>query len=173
MERKDFTEGIAAVYRYLRYTNIPDNQTLNAWFEKCSFIPGPAFIWIIESLESSDTLPRNMPKSIIRLWYDYQKQPGHGVREIEDCEDCMGRGFLSFKKFEPELGYEVVYTANCGLCKNKYFGSGVKIATFTAAQILNRGWELLPNDAAKNTGMYINKDQIEEIANGAIKDTPF
>ena len=147
MQIETLSSMVAEVYVFFRFKEMPDARVIKKWHEKVEFIPDIASEFISRNLTDLDSVPRNLPKAIIRLWYEYQKQPGHGVSVHEACEDCNGRGFISYRKWEPEYGYKAQYTARCGSCNNRYFGSSVKISKLTAAQILNRGWDLLKNDS--------------------------
>jgi hypothetical protein len=128
MERRDLQQAIKETYEYFRYTNIPDDRTIEKWHVKVGFIPAIAVPWIMDQIQNLDTIPRNVPNLIISLWYSYQRaNPAKVASDYEYCSDCFGYGTHMFEKkdfkYNPPMWVSGV--ALCSKCENykKHVGS--------------------------------------------------
>ena len=99
MEKESLRRAIKETYEYYRYSKIPDIATIDRWHEKIGFIPSAAMPWIMDQVQNLDSLPRNVPNLIIKLWYAYQKaNPAKTASDYEYCSDCFGYGTHMFAR---------------------------------------------------------------------------
>lgn len=108
---------------------MPSDTQIDQWHEKIKFIPLVAVTWIRNAITDQDKIPRNLPKEIIKRWYDYRKvNKDKSIPEQYDyCDDCYGHGTHMFKRLNHEYHPPIwmSYVAMCSKCDNwkKHFGS--------------------------------------------------
>ena len=128
MDKTSLSTTLMKLYDYFRYVKRPTEQQVDIWHGKIEFIPVVALDWIFDELTEADSLPRNLPKTFIKMWYLYRKaHPEKYATEFEYCEECFGHGIHMFEKLESfyDPPAWVSYVARCSRCNNwkQPFGS--------------------------------------------------
>ena len=122
MERETITEAIADIYEYFRLKTPPTDGQIDKWFEKTGFIPSTAVPWIVRQITDMDSIPRNLPREIIRQWYQYlKKNPDKVMIVSDDCKECFdSTGLIHFSKLDKDYNppMRMYYVALCQYCEN-------------------------------------------------------
>jgi len=103
-----------------------DESRVDVLFDELSWVPESAWTDIVKNaVEKWDSWPRNFPKAIKALWYDWQAKR-RATFETTDCKYCDGEGLLRFDQEFPYGIYEM--TCACGHCENwhKQFGESLE-----------------------------------------------
>ena len=190
MDKASFSSVIGKLYVYFRFSKLPNDAQIDMWFNDCQFIPLVAVDWIFDQFKQGDTVPRNLPKEFIKLWYSYRKaHPDKTMSEFEHCEDCSGHGIHIFQKLE-DMYYPprwISCVAMCASCNNwkKEFGVVVryggklhiegkpiggyvpKVPRVTKQEIIDLGFRYMPlsDPKAKRVTGELPKVELSEIAN--------
>lgn len=128
MDKASFSKLIGEIYLYFRYSKMPNETQISLWHKDCSYIPDIASDWIFEQIRRGDSIPRNIPKELTKLWYSYRRaHPEKTANEFTFCGDCLGHGIHIYEKIEniynPPM--PIRYVAMCSECNNweKHFYS--------------------------------------------------
>jgi len=129
MDSTTSSKAFLDIFEYFQYVKKPSESQIEQWHEKVRFIPNEAVDWIVSQITDGDKMPRNLPKEIIKQWYNYRK--AHKEKTIPEqydyCEDCGGHGTHLFRKLEDVYNPPmwISYVAMCSKCDNwkKQFGS--------------------------------------------------
>ena len=185
MVRAEAEKAIIDIYSYFRFQTIPSESQFDQWYEKIKFIPGEAVDWIVVKITDMDSLPRNLPKTIVALWYAYRKEHPEKIANVNtECDECNSTGFIHYVRLSKmyDLPMKIHGTALCPKCENyrKTVGqhlisggiteSGVKVMPtlrLTKQDVLDRGWELEYQDYSD---LITTSGKVENLTQGMLKD---
>ncbi|MFP4284156.1 MAG: hypothetical protein ACLFQG_01275 [Desulfovermiculus sp.] len=146
MEKKnfsDFVESLAYHFGQDKFVQ-PGNTTalrLRSWFEQICNLPDDPLPWMGSVIKKRfNYFPRNLSKTMLELWEEWQKYNPEKVSENEECPYCADGWILADS---PELPFPSA--VRCGHCSP--VGSGEGFWQATHLQIRRRGWSVcLPAD---------------------------
>jgi len=141
------------VYQYFRYTTMPDSETIRSWHDKIKFVPIIALPWIIDRIQEMDSLPRNIPKLIKELWFQYRREnPEKAVQDIQDCGGCGSQGFFLVERlnnmyYPPMKTSMMVLCSECGNWRRHFGDNMLKLcARRNRQELIDLGFDILETD---------------------------
>jgi hypothetical protein len=158
MEKIIFENAIAELFHFFRFKDQPDESIIEIWHDKVRRIPKEALTWIVEQIEELDTMPRNLPKTMLGLHQVWMREnPDKSFRQKTNCEDCNGSGFLHFIKNEPDYikgGMDIHFTAICASCQNweDHLGTSRGALMITKQQLIELDFKMAYKEYPKLKG---------------------
>lgn len=115
MNRQTFDDAMTEVFAVFGL-NPKAEGILGVWFRKVEFIPDEAVGYIAEQLCEGESLPRNVPLAMKRLWFDWRaKNPQKVARE--DCPHCRNTGVRQCWWDDVNTGRWVYFAVPCPVCQ--------------------------------------------------------
>jgi len=119
MEKGSLKGSINELFIYFRYKAQAIDDVIDSWYPKVRHIPAEAMPWIVDEIEKLETLPRNLPRSIIAYWYQWKKQhPEKLLFEKQDCPDCGHKGYFIISKVLDGQAIKTQMMIECATCNN-------------------------------------------------------
>jgi hypothetical protein len=152
------------------------------FFRLLETIKDVAFPDIVEKwVKYSKPMPGHFPtvNDILELWYSWQQDHSElfepGTRP--GCDQCLGRGWLWFKKPDPENDIAYEHIIGCATCYGFKIdiGPGRRIPVSTRAKLEDQEYMVWPYSTDKGAQMRGKFKNINELAAtvGHEDDIPF
>lgn len=134
MDKHVFRKEILGLYKFFRKrkADLPDEETVDDWYEFLKQFPNNAFREAIKRLKSQDKLPFNIPKALKDSWGGYvSDNPGMITRNKNymKCKDCGSSGaflILLHNRAHRRLYQYVVPCSKCNNWQKLFSNSGAK-----------------------------------------------
>ena len=74
MQRSEFFNLITGIFRYFRFKETPPATVIDDWHTDLKYIDSNAVGYVSDKLKENDSLPRNIPKIIKKIYMQYQRE---------------------------------------------------------------------------------------------------
>lgn len=141
MDRSCFEKELARLAINMGKDKWLEDGHVEILYDELSFIPTEAWPDMITmALGQWDTWPRNFPKMVKQLWYDWQ---GEHKAEYEktDCQYCHDNsGIIFATKQDEKTKWPYSYAFRCGHCENWRGQLGKAIPRHTVTELKEQSY---------------------------------